>query len=66
MKRVVFSLILLTISLSISTAQVVEDVNKKPLKDVLNDIQNRYQEYRALPEEQDAWRTGDSLPCGAP
>ena len=23
-----------------------------------------YDEYRALPEEQDAWNTGDSLPCG--
>jgi uncharacterized Zn-binding protein involved in type VI secretion len=33
---------------------------------VLNDIQNRYSEYRALPEEQDAWNTGDTLPCGAP
>lgn len=32
--------------------------------DVLNDIDNRYDEYRALPEEQDAWNTGDSLPCG--
>lgn len=34
--------------------------------DVLNDIQNRYSEYRALPEEQDAWNTGNALPCGAP
>lgn len=25
--------------------------------------QAAYQQYRALPEEQDAWRTGDSLPC---
>jgi uncharacterized Zn-binding protein involved in type VI secretion len=33
---------------------------------VLNDVQNRYGEYRALPEEQDAWSTGDSLPCGSP
>ena len=32
--------------------------------DVLDDIGNRYDEYRALPEEQDAWNTGDSLPCG--
>jgi hypothetical protein len=31
---------------------------------VLGDIQNRYNEYRALPEEQDAWATGDGLPCG--
>ena len=31
---------------------------------VLNNIQPRYSEYRALPEEQDAWNTGDSLPCG--
>lgn len=34
--------------------------------EVLNNIQRRYREYRALPEEQDAWRTGDSTPCGAP
>jgi len=33
---------------------------------VLNDINNRYDEYRALPEEQDAWSTGDATPCGAP
>ena len=31
---------------------------------VLDDINNRYDEYRALPEEQDAWNTGDSTPCG--
>lgn len=31
---------------------------------VLTNAQNRYDEYRALPEEQDAWNTGDSLPCG--
>lgn len=30
---------------------------------VLGDIQNRYDAYRALPEEVDAWNTGDSLPC---
>jgi uncharacterized Zn-binding protein involved in type VI secretion len=33
---------------------------------VLNNINNQYSEYRALPEEQDAWNTGDSLPCGKP
>ncbi|MCY2967097.1 MAG: hypothetical protein NT069_26250 [Planctomycetota bacterium] len=33
---------------------------------VLSDAQNRYPEYRALPEEQDAWKTGDTLPCGKP
>lgn len=32
--------------------------------DVLNNINTRYPEYRALPEEQDAWNTGDGLPCG--
>lgn len=29
--------------------------------DTLNDVQNNYDEYRNLPEESDAWRTGDAV-----
>ena len=27
---------------------------------------DKFREYRSLAEEQDAWQTGDSNPCGAP
>jgi hypothetical protein len=29
--------------------------------DTLNDVQSHYQDYRHLPEEADAWRTGDAV-----
>lgn len=44
--------------------QSVYGANGSYRNDVLNNIQSRYGEYRALPEEQDAWAAGDGLPCG--
>lgn len=41
-----------------SRNQVLGDLGKKPVPP------GTYGKYRALPEEQDAWNTGDSLPCG--